>query len=115
MSERDELVDLIEDSIDDAIYDAADAPPSLVGIVASHATDAILAAGYRKPRTITTAEELDALKFGSVVVDRAGVARTKRRSDSAMPGGWTAGGRSPIPAALLVDGNEMTVLYEPTP
>lgn len=31
--------------------------------------DAILAAGYRKPRTITTAEELDALGTDSVVRD----------------------------------------------
>jgi hypothetical protein len=30
--------------------------------------DAILAAGYSKPRTITTAEELDALPNGSVVL-----------------------------------------------
>lgn len=28
----------------------------------------ILAAGYRKPRTITTVEELDALRVGSVVL-----------------------------------------------
>lgn len=32
-------------------------------------TDAILAAGYRKPRTITTAEELDALPVGVVILD----------------------------------------------
>jgi len=34
--------------------------------------DAILAAGYRKPRTVTTAEELDALAFESVVIDAYG-------------------------------------------
>ena len=33
------------------------------------AADAILAAGYRKPRTITTVEELDALPERSVVRD----------------------------------------------
>lgn len=32
--------------------------------------DAILAAGYRKPRTITTAEELDALAEGTQIVDQ---------------------------------------------
>jgi hypothetical protein len=32
--------------------------------------DAILAAGYRKPRTITTVEELDALPNGSVVLSQ---------------------------------------------
>jgi hypothetical protein len=31
--------------------------------------DAILAAGYRKPRAITTAEELDALAIRSVILD----------------------------------------------
>jgi hypothetical protein len=31
------------------------------------AADAILAAGYAKPRTITTVEELDALPIGSVI------------------------------------------------
>jgi len=34
--------------------------------------DAIYAAGYRKPRTITTAEELGALDTGSVVRDETG-------------------------------------------
>lgn len=72
MSARDELADLIEDAVDDAIYSAADAPPSLTGIVAHHAADAVLAAGYRKPRTITTAEELDALPEGSVILSSGG-------------------------------------------
>jgi len=31
--------------------------------------DAVLAAGYSKPRTITTVEELDALPDGSMVMD----------------------------------------------
>ena len=31
--------------------------------------DAILAAGYRKPRQVTTVEELDALPNGTVVMD----------------------------------------------
>lgn len=34
----------------------------------AEAVDAILGAGYRKPRVITTAEELDALPVGSVVL-----------------------------------------------
>jgi len=34
--------------------------------------DAILAAGYRKPRTISTIEELDALPIGAVVLDSIG-------------------------------------------
>jgi hypothetical protein len=39
--------------------------------------DNILDAGYRKPRTITTVEELDALPFGSVVLDRSGLSLHK--------------------------------------
>lgn len=42
------------------------------GHVKSTARD-ILAAGYRKRRTITTAEELDALPIGSVVLDPVGI------------------------------------------
>ena len=52
MSERDELADILE-AIDGSDY--------------MDLADAILAAGYRKPRTITTAKELDALPVGSVV------------------------------------------------
>ena len=44
--------------------------------------DAILAAGYSKPRTITTEQESDALPIGSVVLDCNG--DTARR----FPGGW---------------------------
>ncbi|WP_285240084.1 hypothetical protein [Pseudarthrobacter sp. MEB009] len=66
---RDELQSLIEDAVESAIYNSADAPPSLTGIVASHATDAVLAAGYSKPRTISTVEELDALPEGSIILD----------------------------------------------
>ncbi|AYN58875.1 hypothetical protein PP634_gp49 [Arthrobacter phage Richie] len=54
MSARDELTTLI------------------LGKTAPRAADAILAAGYRKPRTITTAEELDALPIGSVLITDAG-------------------------------------------
>lgn len=67
-NERDELADLIEDAVDDAIYNAADAPPSLTGIVATRAADAVLGAGWRPPaRLVYTVEELDALPEGSVI------------------------------------------------
>ena len=51
--------------------------------------DAIIAAGYRKPRTITTAEELDALPVGSVVKDEDGHAHLK------YPRGWVRTGQEP--------------------
>jgi len=42
-------------------------PADIVEHVGNGIADAILAAGYSKPRTITTVEELDALPEGSVV------------------------------------------------
>lgn len=50
--ERGELAEIISEHIDDWPGNIA---------------DAILDAGYRKPRTVTTAKELDALPHGSIV------------------------------------------------
>lgn len=77
-----------------------------IGEQVDTAIDIALAAGYRKPRTITTTEELDALPFESVV----------KASDGnvweSFYGGWyeTASrtGRTASDIALPV-----TVLYEP--
>jgi hypothetical protein len=55
MSARDELAELIR---------GLDGPATLGG---PEVADAILAAGYRKPQTITTAEELDTLGVGTVI------------------------------------------------
>lgn len=46
----------------------------MLGRTTTKAVERILATGYRKPRTITTIEELDALPLGSVVLDDYGVA-----------------------------------------
>ena len=40
---------------------------------------AILAAGYSKPRTIKTVDELDALPVGSVVIDGGGAGEVYRK------------------------------------
>ena len=62
MSERDELADLLmSDALNDVAYYGRD--------YALAEADAILAAGYRKPRTVTTVEELDALPFETVIRD----------------------------------------------
>jgi hypothetical protein len=51
---------------------------------AEHIADAILAIGYRKPAVVTTAEELDALPVGSVVLTAHGkVARLAGCDDKA--------------------------------
>lgn len=65
-----------------------------------------------QPR-IETVEELDALPLDTVVVDAAGIPRTKRIGDSHMPSGWTHGGRIPLKPGDLADGRPMRVVYAP--
>lgn len=74
MSERDEL---IEDII------RVDGPTTIGG---EDLADGLIALGYRKPAVITTAEDLDALPVGSVLLDAHG------RAFSFVNGAW----RSPI-------------------
>jgi len=74
------------------------------------AIDAILAAGYRKPRTITTAEELDALAEGSVILSNDG-------EDSAQKDGegyWYLWGGD-IGLCSEEINLPVTVLHEPDP
>jgi len=70
MSERDELAELIATtkykSLRPSWADREDLSP--VKYFSRKQADAILAAGYRKPRTITTVEDLGALPVGSVVL-----------------------------------------------
>ena len=57
------------------------------------AADAILAAGYRKPRTITTVEELDALPVEAVVRSDMGNVYIKDHDlDNPTDTWWVAGG-----------------------
>ena len=74
--------------------------------------DALIKAGYTKPRVVTTAAELDACSLDAVVVDRAGCPRTKRVCNSLMSAGWTNAGNSPLRSTELADGHEMTVVFE---
>lgn len=75
MSERDELGGVLSNTVCNASNYARPVQPHILGsdmsVVLDKTADAILAAGYRKPRTVTTAEELDALPVGSVVLDHA--------------------------------------------
>lgn len=104
MSERDELARVIFDA------------PALIAwdnrsqrIIA----DAILAAGYRKPRTVTTSEELDALPVDSVVRDTKGFVYQKWADiDEPEIPWWAAAGdsrmypanRIALPATVLHEG-----------
>ena len=65
MNARDELAKVIESGYGD---DLTDCPYDHAPTIA----DVVLAAGYSKPRTITTTEEVDALPNGSVVLDHTG-------------------------------------------
>ena len=73
------------------------------------AVDAILAAGYRKPRTITTREELEALPQGSIVLDATGDV-TRLRG-----GSWYTYETEPMTHTRMSRYLPATVLYEPTP
>lgn len=75
-------------------------------------TEAIIAAGYRKPRTITTAEELDALPFETVIrdADEAVLERWGQMEES----GWVT-----VMVASFIPSDHIalpaTVLYSPEP
>lgn len=89
MSARDELADILwGTAVADRVRDGKDL--RLVPVVrakAESAADAILAAGYRKPRTITTREELDALPSGSVILDATGEPNVFHDNGWVLPGG----------------------------
>ena len=72
----------------------------------------ILAAGYTKPRQVSTVEELDALPVGSVAIEADGYIARR------FPGGWrvlvTEPHRSPWLSGTLEDVRlPATVLYSP--
>jgi hypothetical protein len=111
MSTRDELARVIHDSLYPGAY-REDRMTWPQGIFVE--ADAILAAGYSKPRTITTAEELDTLPNGSVVlsdvyISNHGQAISFQRWEDGL---WHRGARSSFtdPDNFL----PATVLYEPT-
>jgi len=89
MSARDELTTLI------------------LGKTAPRAADAILAAGYSKPRTITTRTELEALPDESVILDRDGDVFQRRGGD------WCSYETRPAVDQQVAKWLPAAVLYEP--
>ncbi|MBM4518358.1 hypothetical protein GS435_02745 [Rhodococcus hoagii] len=59
MNQRDELVDLIDDAIEWAGQEDI--------ALADHITDAILAAGYSRPRVVETVDQLASLPDGTAI------------------------------------------------
>lgn len=120
MSERDELRGTLSNTICNASNYTKRAQPYLLGsdmsVVLDKTADAILAAGYRKPHTISTAEELDALPEGSVLMSGD---RYKMYAGAI----WRIGGGVVVrvgreregvtPFKFFVDPLPATVLHEP--
>lgn len=80
-------------------------------------TDAILAAGYRKPRTISTAAELDALRFQAVVLDAYGTPYVcERHATNLTRNEWRPAGMDHLEESenILYHG-DATVVYEGEP
>jgi len=74
MSERDELAAII---MSPESFDSGPVSCGPNDIYAARIADAILAAGWRKPRTVTSVEELDALPGESIVRDASGIVYEK--------------------------------------
>jgi hypothetical protein len=98
----------IADIINHATYDE-DGLPTVEWYDCVKAADAVLAAGYRKPATVATPEELDALPVGSVVLHSRGVVWQKR----GLRGRWYVAGSTGsnanvpyLPATVLHRGAE---------
>lgn len=108
-SDRDELANLVNEAYWARWGGAVLMPPSSGD---RQSADMILAAGYRKARTIATVEELDALPVGSVILDSDGDAWQRSTS------GWTCTDRAfntvDQPSENLVNIlGPATVIWEP--
>ena len=80
---------------------------------ADHLADAILAAGYRKPRTIDTVEEANALPAESVIQSDAGLIYEKYADEDGREFDyWLLPGEQRAQAAAKID-FPATVLLEP--
>ena len=113
MSEREELICILDErgaQAGDCGHEPgeiADCPNECREILEGYA-EAILAAGYRKPRVVTTVEELYELPIGSAIVDATDLVYVR-----------DSGGRKPckvaqagefafvsLPAMVLYEGSE---------
>ncbi|NWL34473.1 hypothetical protein [Paenarthrobacter nitroguajacolicus] len=113
-SERDEIArDILDGRINAAIeeWDAAK-PGAFPAHVAAHVADGLCADGYRKPRTVATIEDLDALPFEAVIRDAEGHA-LERWGDAEHVQWSTPGCKWFVPATEIA--LPVTVLYEVQP
>jgi hypothetical protein len=106
MSDRDELAEVIQNNL----Y-ATDGCEQIGLLESEEIADAILAAGYRNPRTVTTAEELDALPRYSVIRTHQDDVYTKHYDFYEESDNWEARDRMSIHTHDL----PATVLHTPEP
>lgn len=95
--DSDVYADAIGGDLDDVIVDGR------VDLLA--VADMLLAAGYRKPRVVTTAEELDALPVGSVVLDDEGDPWHKQEDPDGSGAIWR------VPGSLLLESIDLVGCY----
>lgn len=98
-----EGIDLINEGPDWHIHDAAKYAQEVASVV--------IAAGYRKPRTIHTAEELEALLTESVVRSRGGVVWEKYPDEDDLTF-WMNPGSQRAASSRAIS-LPATVLFEP--
>ena len=117
-TERDELAEVLANARYSNLVPAwplrADRSP--VKFFSRKEADAVLAAGYTKPRTINTAAELDALPSGTKLFapDTGEVWWVRERHDKS-PRWQGSGGMYTHTSDLLEYQGELTVLYTPEP
>jgi hypothetical protein len=71
-----------------------------------HGTKALADLGYRKPRMVTTAEELRALPEGAVVIDSSGDVSQLRSGE------WCGYETAPLPSSFMARYLPATVIHE---
>jgi hypothetical protein len=82
---------------------------------AGHIADALLAAGYRKPRTVTTAEDLDQLDESAILRSRGGDA-FQQGEDFHQRKGWFMNGTvDPLTSMQVAKFGPFSVLFETQP
>lgn len=117
--EREELRGTLCNSICNVSLYTKRAQPYLLGgdmsAVLDKTADNVLAAGYRKPRAVTTIQELDALAPCSVVLSDMGVVWEKDvdTEDPEFPWWCSPGDSHRYPARRI--SFPATVIYEPRP
>lgn len=100
-TQRDELAEIIDAGY---VTSTSDCPFDHGPEIA----ESIIAAGYRKPRTITTSEELDTLPQWSAILDGQGDVAQK------LNGRWHFPETAAEGASKVIKHGPVTLIHEPT-